>query len=160
LWRPAVFTAAARKLGRAVSVISYAIAILETSLASACSPRRHRTAYTEPMRGAPFFPTAAPWRLHWTIAGQGARPDRRAGSKVSLVVDVMLRQEAVQGIGTSFARSFPPPRYGLHVEALGAVTQRCSRGSGLRRQRPAGDGQRPVDPWPAGSVKLLAVAAP
>jgi len=156
------FTGAARKLGRATSVVSYAIANLEAQL------------------GASLFTRAGAARPRLTDAGRAILSDSRRlaialdgllakarglthglEAEVSLVVDVMLPAKRLVKVLDAFARQFPTVALRLRVEALGAVTQTVLEGSAAFGV--SGPLEFPNDlltRGPAGSVKLLAVAAP
>ena len=117
------FTGAARRLGRAVSVISYAIANLESQL------------------GVTLFARAGTARPKLTDAGQAILSDSRNLSiavdgllakarglisgleaEVSLVVDVMWPAKKLVKALDDFRRKFPTVALRLQVETLGAVT--------------------------------------
>jgi len=156
------FTAAARKLGRAVSVISYAIANLESQL------------------GVSLFARAGTARPTLTDAGRAILSDSRALSialdgllakargltagleaEVSLVVDVMLPAKKLVRALDDFRKKFPTIALRLHVEALGAVTQMVLEGqASFGISGPLEMGGDLLTRGPAGSVKMLAVAAP
>ncbi len=156
------FTAAARKLGRAVSVISYAIANLENQL------------------GVTLFARAGTARPKLTEAGRAILSDSRAlaialdgllakargltaglEAEVSLVVDVMLPAKKLVRALDDFQKKFPTIALRLRVEALGAVTQAVLEGSAVFGiSGPLEVASDFLTRGPAGSVKLLAVAAP
>ena len=156
------FAAAARKLGRAASVISYAIANLESQL------------------GVTLFARAGTAKPTLTNAGQAILSDSRglaialdgllakargltAGleAEVSLVVDVMLPAKKLVKALEEFRRKFPTVALRLQVEALGAVTQAVMEGvAAFGVSGPLDLGGDLFRRGPAGSVKLLAVAAP
>jgi len=117
------FSAAARRLRRVQSAVTYAIQQLEQQL------------------GVPLFDRSG-YRPVLTPAGQSivedarvilARSDRllaKAGaltagleSTVSLTVDVLVPFEALAGILCEFDTAFPTVSLRLQVEALGAVAQ-------------------------------------
>ena len=118
------FSAAARKLGRATSVVSYAIANLESQL------------------GVSLFARAGTARPRLTDAGRAVLADARglaialdallakargltAGleAEVSLVMDVMWPAKKLVSALDAFRKRFPTVALRLQVEALGAVTQ-------------------------------------
>jgi DNA-binding transcriptional LysR family regulator len=156
------FAGAARKLGRAPSVISYAIANLESQL------------------GVGLFARAGTARPTLTEAGRAVLPDARAlamaqdgliakargltqglEAEVALVVDVMLpARKLVRALG-DFRKTFPTVGLRLKVEALGAVTQAVLAGTAaFGLSGPLELANDLLARGPAGSVKLLAVAAP
>jgi DNA-binding transcriptional LysR family regulator len=156
------FTAAARRLGRATSVISYAIANLETQL------------------GVSLFARSGTARPKLTDAGQAILSDSRSlaiavdgllakargltsglEAEVSLVVDVMWPAKKLVKALDEFRRKFPTVALRLQVETLGAVTHAVMEGAaafGISGPLElAGD---VLVRGPAGSVKLVPVAAP
>jgi DNA-binding transcriptional LysR family regulator len=156
------FAAAARRLGRATSVISYAIANLESQL------------------GVSLFARAGAARPQLTEAGRAILADSRQlaialdgllakargltrglEAEVSLVVDVMLPAKRLVKTLDEFARQFPTVALRLKVEALGAVTQSVlDGGAAFGVSGPLELGSDLLTRGPAGSVKLVAVAAP
>jgi DNA-binding transcriptional LysR family regulator len=164
------FAGAARKLGRASSVISYAIANLESQL------------------GVILFARSGTARPRLTEAGRAILADSRGlaialdgllakargltsglEAEVSLVVDVMWPAKKLVKALDEFRRRYPSVGLRLRVEALGAVAQTVldkTAAFGISGPLPmASDviAARACDlltKGPAGSVKLLAVAAP
>jgi DNA-binding transcriptional LysR family regulator len=156
------FTAAARKLGRATSVISYAIANLETQL------------------GATLFTRAGARRPRLTEAGRAILPDSRNISlalngllakargltqgleaEVALVVDVMLPSKRLVPALDEFHGKFPTVALRLRAEALGAVTETVLEGQAVFGiSGPLLIESDLLTRGPAGTIKLIAVAAP
>jgi DNA-binding transcriptional LysR family regulator len=156
------FAGAARKLGRANSVISYAIANLESQL------------------GVTLFARSGTARPRLTDAGRAILADSRGlaialdallakargltsglEAEVSLVVDVMLPAKKLVKALDEFRKRYATVALRLRVEALGAVTQAVIEGAAVFGV----SGPLPLESdlltrGPAGSVKLLAVAAP
>lgn len=116
------FNRAARKLGRALSAVSYGIAALEAQL------------------GLKLFERAGSRRPELTEAGRALLADARAvtdeadglmarargirrglESEVALAVDVMLPSRTLAGVLRDFSAAFATVDLRLHVEALGAV---------------------------------------
>jgi DNA-binding transcriptional LysR family regulator len=156
------FAAAARKLGRATSAVSYAIANLENQLglelflrAGAAKPR-----LTDAGRAILSDSRGIAMALDGLIAkARGLTQGLEA--EVSLVVDVMLPAKLVVKALEEFRHTFPTVTLRLRVEALGAVTEAV-----LDRQALFGL-SGPLDlnndllvRGPAGSVKLVPVAHP
>src|SRR6478735_2962857 len=149
------FAAAGRKLGRATSAVSYAVANLESQLglglfvrAGASKPR-----LTEAGRAILSDSRGLAMALDGLIAkARGLTQGLEA--EVSLVVDVMLPAKLVVKALDEFAKKFPTVTLRLQVEALGAVTQAVLSGSaafGLSGPlEPASD---LLVRGPAGSVK-------
>ena len=156
------FAAAARKLGRATSVISYAVANLESQL------------------GVSLFTRAGTRTPVLTEAGHAILSDSRAiaialdgllarargltqglEAEVSLVVDVMLPAKRLVKTLDDFHQTFPTVPLRLRVEALGAVTQAVLSGQAVFGiSGPLELASDLLARGPAGSVKLVAVAAP
>jgi len=156
------FAAAARKLGRATSVISYAITNLEAQL------------------GVTLFARAGTAKPKLTDAGRAILADSRGmaialdqllarargltqglEAEVSLVVDVMLPAKKLVKALDEFAKRFPTVALRLQVEALGAVTQAVLSGSAVFGiSGPLELANDLLTRGPAGAVKMIAVAAP
>jgi DNA-binding transcriptional LysR family regulator len=156
------FAAAARRLGRAASVISYAIANLENQL------------------GVTLFARAGTARPQLTDAGRAILSDSRGlaialdgllakargltsglEAEVSFVVDVMLPAKKLVKTLDEFRKKFPTVALRLRVEALGAVTQAVMDGAAaFGVSGPLEMASDLLTRGPAGSVKLLTVAAP
>ncbi|HEY2011111.1 MAG TPA: LysR family transcriptional regulator [Rhizomicrobium sp.] len=156
------FAAAARKLGRANSVISYAIANLESQL------------------GVILFARSGTARPKLTDAGRAILVDSRGlaialdgllakargltsglEAEVSLVVDVMWPAKKLVKALDEFRKHHPTVALRLRVEALGTVTQAVMDGAaafGISGPLPLESDL--LTRGPAGSVKLLTVAAP
>jgi DNA-binding transcriptional LysR family regulator len=156
------FAAAGRRLRRATSVVSYAIANLESQL------------------GIEIFDRKSTRKPQLTDAGRAILADARAiaggvdellarsrgliaglEAEVSLVVDVMLPTRILVGVLEEFQIEFPSVSLRLHVAALGAVVQLVLDGgatlgvSGPLERRIAA-----LDFAQIGAVKLVPVAAP
>ena len=156
------FAGAARKLGRANSVISYAVANLESQL------------------GVTLFARPGTTRPKLTDAGRAILSDSRGlaialdgllakargltsglEAEVSLVVDVMWPAKKLVRALDEFRKRYPTVGLRLRVEALGAVTQAVMEAAAMFGV----SGPLPLESdilirGPAGSIKLLAVAAP
>lgn len=156
------FAGAARKLGRATSVISYAIANLENQL------------------GVTLFVRAGTAKPKLTEAGRAILSDSRGlaialdgllakargltqglEAEVSLVVDVMLPACKLVEALDEFSRKFATVALRLRVEALGAVTQAVLEGAAVFGiSGPLELANDLLTRAPAGSVRLVPVAAP
>ena len=155
------FAAAARRLNRAVSVVSYGIANLETQL------------------GVLLFEREGSRKPVLTTAGRAVLAEARAVSvgidglrakvkgllegleaEVSLAVDVMLPTARLVDALQGFQTTFPTVPLRLHVETLGAVTQLVLDGTaniGVSGPNVAADGTESIA---IGGVQLVPVAAP
>ncbi|WP_336967777.1 LysR family transcriptional regulator [Sphingobium aromaticiconvertens] len=156
------FAAAGRKLGRAVSVISYGIANLETQL------------------GLILFEREGTRKPQLTVAGRAVLAEARAVSQgidglrakvkglldgleaeVDFAVDVMLPAERLGRVLRTFATEFPTVQLRLHVEALGAITAMVlDRKAAIGLSGPLAAGVEGVECVAAGSVAMVPVAAP
>jgi DNA-binding transcriptional LysR family regulator len=156
------FTAAAKKLNRATSVISYAMTNLEAQL------------------GVSLFERAGARRPRLTEAGRAILSDSRGialalsglvakargltqglEAEVSLVVDVMLPAKRLVRALDEFRTKFPTVALRLRVEALGAVTEAVLEGlAAFGMSGPLPMESDALTRGPAGSIKLVPVAAP
>jgi DNA-binding transcriptional LysR family regulator len=156
------FAAAARKLGRATSAVSYAIANLENLL------------------GLSLFVRAGAAKPRLTDAGRVILSDGRGlaialdgliakargltqglEAEVRLVVDVMLPAKLLVKALDDFRRKFPTVGVRLQVEALGVVTEAVlSGGAMFGLSGPLEMSSDLLVRGPAGSVKLIPVAHP
>lgn len=156
------FAGAARRLGRATSVISYAIANLEAQL------------------GLALFDRDATRRPRLTVAGRAVLGEARTvalgvdglrakargllgglEAEVNLVVDVMLPTARVVDALTAFQREFPTVALRLHVEALGAVAQLVlDRTAVLGVSGPLAPDVDSLTRIELGAVELIPVARP
>jgi DNA-binding transcriptional LysR family regulator len=156
------FTAAAAKLNRATSVISYAIANLEAQL------------------GVSLFERVGARRPRLTDAGRAILSDSRGialalsglvakargltqglEAEVALVVDVMLPAKRLVRALDEFRKKFPTVTLRLRVEALGAVSEAVLSGlAAFGMSGPLPMESDALTRGPAGSIKLIPVAAP
>ncbi|WP_126172987.1 LysR family transcriptional regulator [Altericroceibacterium xinjiangense] len=116
------FNAAARKLGRALSVISYGVAALESQLGLSLFHREgsRRPELTEAGRALLADARAVVDESAGLVArARGIRQGLE--TEVSLAVDVMVPSKTVAGVLRDFQAAFPTVDLRLHVEALGAV---------------------------------------
>jgi len=156
------FAAAARKLGRATSVISYAIANLEAQLGLALFTRAgsRKPVLTQAGRAILSDTRAIAMALDGLLAkARGLTAGLEA--EVSLVVDVMLPATRLVKALDDFRRLYPTVALRLEVETLGAVTERVLAGHvAFGISGPLELASDLIVRGPAGSVKLIAVAAP
>jgi DNA-binding transcriptional LysR family regulator len=156
------FAGAGRRLGRAVSVISYGIANLEAQL------------------GLILFEREGTRKPRLTTAGRAVLTEARSVSQgidglrakvkglldgleaeVDLAVDVMLPADRLGRVLRAFSHAFPTVSLRLHTEALGAIVQMVlDRTAVLGVSGPLAMGVEGVDNIAAGSVPLVPVAAP
>ena len=156
------FAGGARRLGRATSVVSYAIANLEAQL------------------GLTLFDRLATRKPRLTDAGRAILADSRTitlgldgllarargligglEAEVGLVVDVMLPTVRLVEVLDAFRLAFPTVTLRLYVEALGAVAQRVlDRAAVIGISGPLARRLDDLAQAPVGMVKLIPVAAP
>ncbi|MDB5396280.1 MAG: transcriptional regulator, LysR family [Rhodospirillales bacterium] len=156
------FAAAARRLGRATSAVSYTIANLETQLGIALFDRERTR--------KPVLTEAGAAVLSKVRAVTGGIDDLRASvkgllsglePKVTLAVDVMLPTARLVDAVQAFETKFPTVTLHLHVEALSAVAQLIQAGvadigiGGTQHTTIPG-----IERFQAGDVELIPVAAP
>lgn len=156
------FAGAARKLGRATSVISYSIANLEMQLGVSLFDREttKRPQLTDP--GRAVLSEAR------TIAnGMGSLRAKVKGliegleSEVLLALDVMLPAWRVVDALKAFREAYPTVTLRLHVEALGAVTQMVlNRAATIGISGPLDIEIDGIERIGVGFVELVPVAAP
>lgn len=156
------FAAAARKLNRATSAITYGVDNLEAQL------------------GVALFDRVGTKKPELTLAGQALLSFARSilngvdklraravslregqEAEVSLAVDVMLPTARLVDALQAFQAAFPTILLRLHVEALGAVTQLVLDGTArLAISGPLHVAAEGLDKHLLGHVKLIPVAAP
>lgn len=156
------FAGAARKLNRAVSVISYAVDNLETQL------------------GLPLFEREGTRKPRLTPAGRAVLAEARTvtlgveglrarvkglldgmEAEIDLAVDVMLPADRLARVLRAFAQACPTVSLRLHVEALGAVTAMVLDGkASIGISGPLAIGVEELERSAAGSVIMAPVAAP
>src|SRR5471030_3241675 len=123
------FTAAAKKLNRATSVISYAITNLEAQLGVSLFERAwaRRPRLTEAGRAILSDSRGIALALSGLVAkARGLTQGLEA--EVALVVDVMLPAKRLVRALDEFRKKFPTVALRLRVEALGAVSEAVLQG--------------------------------
>lgn len=156
------FAAAARKLHRATSVISYSITNLEMQLGVSLFDR-HTTRKPQ-LTDAGRTVLAEARTIANGIDGLRAKVKgllQGLEAEVHVVLDVMLPAERVVDALKSFREAFPTVSLHLHMEALGAVTDRViNRGAIIGVSGPLHEGINGIERIAIGSVELIPVAAP
>lgn len=156
------FGAAARKMGRAVSAVSYGIAQMEAQLGVSLFEREgsRRPLLTEEGRGLLTEAKAIADGIDHLLA---KTQSLHAGleSEVSLVVDVMLPGEVTASVLRDFRQMFPTVALRLQVEALGAVAA-CllEGGADVGIGGPVLADHPELERQAIGAVELVPVAAP
>lgn len=156
------FAAAGRRLRRATSVVSYAIANIEAQLGVRMFAREGTRKPRLTAEGAAVVEELR--RIEAALAGLGARVTAlNAGlePRVALVVDVMYPSARLAAALRDFAARFPAVSLALRVEALGAVADLVLRDeAALGVAGPLAAEQPGVERQWLGQVELIPVAAP
>ncbi|MDQ0395028.1 LysR family transcriptional regulator [Labrys monachus] len=156
------FAAAARRLGRATSVVSYTIANLEAQLGLELFDRdsTRKPALTEAGRAILGDTRTITMRLGDLVAkAKGLHAGLEA--EVALVVDVMLPPCSLVQVLDAFQIEFPTVALRLYVEALGAVTQHVLDGiANVGICGPVEFQHVELRRSQVGAVRLIPVAAP
>jgi DNA-binding transcriptional LysR family regulator len=156
------FTAAAKRLGRAVSAVSYTIANLEQHLGVSLFDREQTRTPKLTAAGIAIHAKAKVVAIGVDDLRASARSLLRGvEAEVTLVVDVMLPSARLVDAVQAFEATFPTVTLRLHVEALSAVRQLVRQGGATIG---VGGGNFDVEPdlelIHVGEVKMIPVAAP
>lgn len=118
------FSGAARRLGRAVSVVSYAIATMEAQLGVVLFAREgsRRPELTAAGRTIVGHARGVSDEVDALVSGVRALNQGLEG-ELTFVVDVMIPQPRLAAILREFQAAFPTVDLRLHVESLGAVAE-------------------------------------
>jgi DNA-binding transcriptional LysR family regulator len=156
------FAGAARKLGRATSVISYSIANLESQLGVMLFDRKSTR--------KPQLTDAGKTVLAEARTVSNGIDDLRAKVKgllqgleaeLHLVIDVLFPSERVADALKAFRQEFPTVLLHLHIEALGAVTKLVlDRVATVGVSGPLASDFDGLERISIGSVPMIPVAAP
>jgi DNA-binding transcriptional LysR family regulator len=156
------FAAAARKLSRATSVISYTVANLENQLGVELFDRK--TTRKPQLTEAGRTVLAEARTIYSGIDGLRAKVRgllQGLEAELHLALDVMLPAARVVDALKAFREEFPTVSLHLHVEALGAVTQLVlNHDATLGVSGPTGAQAAGIERIAIGNVALLPVAAP
>jgi len=156
------FNAAARRLGRAVSVVSYAITQLESQLDVRLFDREGSRRPQLTPAGQALISEAR--TVTDDVSGLLAKVrSLRQGleAELSLAVDVMFPTEALARLLRDFQAMYPSVALRLHVEALGAVAAMVLDGSAtLAFAGPDIHDMPEIEREAIGTVELVPVAAP
>jgi DNA-binding transcriptional LysR family regulator len=154
------FSAAARRLNRAQSVVSYAVATLEAQLGLRLLDRSQRRPTLTDAGRAVLADARRMSLMMDDLRARAAGMSRGLEPEVSLAVDVMFPAATLVAVLRDFAGRFPTVGLRLRIEALGGVMALVLSGEcGLGITGVLG----PTDSLtsrPAGRVRLLPVAAP
>lgn len=156
------FTAAAKRLNRAISAISYTIANLEQQLGVSLFDRDQTRKPTLTEAGKAILSKAK-------VVSTGV-DDLRASARallqgleaeLTLVVDVMLPRERLVDAVQAFEATFPTVKLRLHVEALSAVAQLVRQGGAMLGVGGGLlEGESELELIHVGDVEIIPVAAP
>lgn len=156
------FHAAAKRLGRAISAISYGIAQLEAQLAMRLFDREGSRRPELTAAGRALLPAARSVAGDMDALMAKAR-DHHQGleAELTLVIDVMYPPHVLATLLRDFLQVFPTVDLRLHIEALGGVTAmlldgRADLGVGGPVMRDYPELERSV----IGAAELVPVAAP
>ena len=156
------FAGAARRLNRAISVISYGITNLEAQLGVRLFDRQGSRKPVLTAAGQAVLAEAR--RVAEGVDGLRATVKGLLGgleAMVDIAVDVMVPAERLAAILRDFAAQFPTVTLRLHVETLGAVTALVLDGTAvLGVSGPLIQGVTGIEVRAAGSVRMVPVAAP
>lgn len=156
------FGAAARRMGRTVSAMSYGIAQMEMLLGITVFAREgsRKPILTDSGRGILAHARSVVDRSDSLIA---KTQSLHAGleTEVGLAIDVMVSGDASARVLRNFSLQFPTVALKLQVEALGAVAACLINGeANLAIGGPEISGMREFERKAIGSVSLIPVAAP
>lgn len=155
------FSAAARRLRRAQSAVSYAIANLEQMLGLELFARGHRRPVLTEAGRAVLADAQRVGRLIDDLRARASGLHAGLEAEVGLAVDVMFPTARLVAVLEAFARQFPTVTLRLRIEAMGAVVQlvlerRCGLGIGGATWIGAAElERRPIVP-----IELVPVCAP
>lgn len=156
------FAAAARRLRRATSVVSYTIGNLEAQLGLALFDRAgaRTPRLTEAGRAVLSDARSVGLAVDGLIAkARGLQAGLEA--EVAFVVDVMVPMQTLVAAFEAFSAAFPTVPLRLYVEAMGAVTQTVRDGiAGVGLSGPLDHGLEGMAHRQIGAVRLVPVAAP
>ncbi len=156
------FHGAARRMGRAVSAVSYGIAALEAQLGVTLFAREgsRRPQLTAAGKAILAHARRVGDEVDEMVAGVRARAEGLE-AELALAVDVMCPLAAVAGLLRDFQMAFPTVDLRLHVDGLGAVVGLLLDGRAqLAIAGPVAQGQPLLDLVALGGVELVPVASP
>ena len=156
------FAAAGRRLRRATSVISYAIANIEAPLGVTLFEREGTRRPRLTPEGAAVVEELR--RIETALAGLGARVQALSAGlepRLAVVVDVMYPSACLAAALRDFAAQFPAVSLTLRIEGLGAVADLVLRDeAALGIAGPLASEQPGIEREWLGEVELIPVAAP
>ena len=153
------FSAAARRLGRVQSAVSYAVAQMEDSLGLELFDRSRRRPLPTAAAKA-LLPDA--WALLERLATLRERASKLSGGEepeVSVALDSLLPGDAILATLRCFQNSFPATRLVMREETLGAIPELVSTGECQFGFSAGFFSGHAIASEPCGSVELLLVAS-
>ena len=156
------FSGAARQLGRAVSVVSYAIAALETQLGVSLFEREgsRRPVLTEAGRSILGHARGVVNDVD-ALVGAVRGLNQGLESELTVVIDVMVSQTMLAEVLNAFQTAFPTVDLRLHVDALGAVAELVvTGGAQIGVAGPVIADHADLNLSTLGELELVPVAAP
>ncbi|MCW3475328.1 LysR family transcriptional regulator [Limobrevibacterium gyesilva] len=155
------FSAAARRLNRAQSVVSYSVAALEGQLGLQLFQRGHRRPMLTEAGRAVLADARRIGLMMDELRARAAGLTHGLESEVSLAVDVMFPTGALVAALQDFAGEFPTVALRLRIEALGGVVQLVLDGScGLGISSWLATRFDALDRRQIAAVEMVPVAAP
>lgn len=154
------FSAAARRLRRAQSVVSYTIANLELELGLALFDRAGRVPVLTEAGRAVVADACRVGLLVDALRARALALRQGTEAELGLAVDVMFPIPALVAALRDFAAAFPTVALRLSMEALGGVAQAVMDGCALGVSGFAGAGGAGLARRAAGAIELVPVAAP
>jgi len=155
------FSAAAARLHRGQSVISYTIAHLEAQLGIPLFDRSQRRPVLTPAGRAILEDARRVGLMIESLRARASAMHQGFEAEISLAVDVMFSVPALTCVLRDFAEAFPSVSLRLRMEAVGGVTQlvldgQCILGlTGWPATQPDHLECRPI-----GAIRLIPVASP
>jgi DNA-binding transcriptional LysR family regulator len=155
------FSAAARRLNRAQSVVSYAMANLEAQLGLELFERGHRRPVLTEAGRAVLSDARRIARMVDELRARASGLTAGLEAEIGLAVDVMFPTARLVALLEAFAKTFPTVGLRLRIEALGGVVQLVlERNCGLGITGPMGVRPEAVERRPLCHIALVPVAAP
>lgn len=155
------FSAAAKRLNRAQSVVSYTIANLEAQLGLALFARGHRRPVLTEAGRAVLADARRVSRMLDELRARATGLTAGLEAEVALAVDVMFPTEDLVAVLEAFARAFPTVALRLRIETLGAVVQLVLEGAcGLGISGPTGIRADGLERRLIRHIDLIPVVAP
>ncbi|MEX3629467.1 MAG: LysR family transcriptional regulator [Burkholderia sp.] len=155
------FSGAARRLNRAQSVVSYAVANLEAQLGIALFERGKRRPQLTPAGEVVFADARKLDMLMGQLQAKTAGLKEGVEAELPLAVDVMFPLPRLVEALQAFAETFPTVALNLTIEALGGVMKLVLDGHcTLGISGPVPNWPDAIDATSIGTIELVTVASP